>query len=107
MAVVPSGVFNKGHAGGVASRRGWEKLRYLGVFVPFLPRYPFVFVSIDREFDLFPVGQVLPSLVVRSLLGYIAFFLPSLRKQKNLRCRIVMKEMSVKILTSYFYAAFQ
>jgi len=107
MAVVPSGVFNKGHSGGVASRRGWEKLRYLGVFVPFLPRYPFVFVSIDREFGLAPAGQVLPSLVVRSLLGYIAFFLPNLRKQKNLRCRIVMKEMSVKSLTSYFYAAFQ
>jgi len=50
---------------------------------------------------------VLPSLVVQSLLGYMAFFLPSLREQKNLRCRIVMKEMSVKILTSYFYAAFQ
>jgi len=107
MAVVSSGVFNKGHSGGVASRRGWEKLRYLGVFVPFLPRYPFVFVSIDREFGLAPAGQVLPSLVVRSLLGYIAFFLPNLRKQKNLRCRIVMKEMSVKSLTSYFYAAFQ
>jgi len=84
MAVVPSGVFNRGHFGGVALRRGWLKLRYLGVFVPLLPWYPFVFVSIDREFDLSLVGQVLPSLVVRSLLGYIAFFLPGLRKEKEL-----------------------
>jgi len=102
MAVVPSGVFKKGHSGGVPLRRGWEKLSYLGIFVPFLPRCPFVLVSIDREFDLSPVGQVLPSIVVQSLLGYLAFFLPSLREQKNLRCRIVMKEMSVKIITSYF-----
>merc|ERR1711875_69341 len=96
-----------GPFGGCRIAPGVKKLRYLGVFIPFLPRYPFVFVSIDREFDLSPVGQVLPSLVVRSLLGHIAFFLPNLRKQKNLCYRIVMKEMSVKILTSDFCAAFQ
>jgi len=108
MAVISSGVFNKGHSGGVALRRGCKKLGYLGLFfIPFLPRYPFVFVGIDRELDLSLVGQVLPSLVVRSLLGYVAFLLTSLRKQMNLRGRIVMKEMSMKFLISYFYAAFQ
>jgi len=33
MAVISSGVFNKGHSGGVALRRGCKKLGYLGLFL--------------------------------------------------------------------------
>lgn len=81
---------------------------FLAFFIPSLPRCPIVFLGIFREFDLSHTGLVLPSLVVRSLLGYVAFFLSSLRKQMNLRSRIAMKEMSVKICkTCFFYAAFQ